>query len=171
MSSRLNSIPFLKTAAVLLFPPTNKNIECNPKPKSSSAWSHPPSSRDRISAPVLARRASSLSSSAACPPQSIRVAQRRKLHLFIRFTCINLTGRSWYKAFTQAQTDPSSVFAATAVVVDGITQKLSPALAVGVRDVESLRSLVLQGVNSLVAVELRRWITRAFATDLRRLIL
>ncbi|KAL5044205.1 KR domain-containing protein [Aspergillus fruticulosus] len=64
--------------------------------------------------------------------------------------------RDWYKVFKQAQTDPDPVSATTTVVVDGITQKLSRALAVG-------------GVDSLVAVELRYWISRAFATDVSAL--
>ncbi|KAL4982660.1 KR domain-containing protein [Aspergillus falconensis] len=62
--------------------------------------------------------------------------------------------RDWYKVFKQAQTDPDPVSATTTVVVDGITQKLSRALA---------------GVDSLVAVELRYWISRAFATDVSAL--
>ncbi|KAL5041372.1 hypothetical protein BDW71DRAFT_212203 [Aspergillus fruticulosus] len=77
--------------------------------------------------------------------------------------------RDWYKAFTQALTDSDPVSAATTVVVDGITQRLSRALTVGVGDIDPLHSLALQGVDSLVAVELRHWISRAFAADVSAL--
>ncbi|KNG88668.1 polyketide synthase [Aspergillus nomiae NRRL 13137] len=70
----------------------------------------------------------------------------------------------WQSAFVRA--GPSS---ASSVVVKGLTQKLSRALDVSIEEIDLQRSLAMQGVDSLLAVELRHWISRAFKADVSAL--
>lgn len=70
----------------------------------------------------------------------------------------------WQSAFLHA--GPSS---ASSVALDGLTQKLSRALDVSAEEIDLQRSLAVQGVDSLLAVELRHWISRAFKADISAL--
>ncbi|KAF1852053.1 polyketide synthase PksD [Cucurbitaria berberidis CBS 394.84] len=51
------------------------------------------------------------------------------------------------------------------IVVESLVRKLARALSIQAEDVDVDKSLLLYGVDSLVAVELRNWITKEFAAD------
>ena len=70
----------------------------------------------------------------------------------------------WHAIFMK--TDPGD---APSVVISGLTQKLGHALDVPAGDIDTQRSLALQGVDSLLAVELRQWISRAFQSNVSAL--
>ncbi|KAL4860853.1 hypothetical protein BDV12DRAFT_208748 [Aspergillus spectabilis] len=75
------------------------------------------------------------------------------------------TTADYRNAFKQA----GSASAATTVVMNGLAQKLSRALGVAVEEIDMQRSLALQGVDSLLAVDLRLWISRSFDADVSAL--
>lgn len=58
-----------------------------------------------------------------------------------------------------------SATVAIALVTEGLVQKLARALGVAVGEVDLQRPLALQGVDSLLAVELRHWLRRLFTAD------
>lgn len=62
-------------------------------------------------------------------------------------------------------TTTSSVSEAAEIVTQGLTQKLSRALAVSEDDFDLDKPLHVYGVDSLVAVELRNWISRDMNAD------
>ncbi|KAI9036877.1 polyketide synthase [Aspergillus affinis] len=70
----------------------------------------------------------------------------------------------WHAVFMK--TDPSD---APSVVIDGLTQKLGRALDIPAGEIDTQRSLALQGVDSLLAVELRQWILRAIQSNVSAL--
>ncbi|PWY83831.1 hypothetical protein BO94DRAFT_519435 [Aspergillus sclerotioniger CBS 115572] len=72
---------------------------------------------------------------------------------------------AWHRALRQA----SSATAATTVVVEGLIQKLARALSLSPGEIDLQRSLALQGVDSLLAVELRQWVSRAFVAEVSAL--
>jgi acyl carrier protein len=63
--------------------------------------------------------------------------------------------------FRQAE----SVEEMTSIVVESLVRKLARALSIQAEDVDVDRALHLYGVDSLVAVELRNWITKEFAAE------
>lgn len=63
--------------------------------------------------------------------------------------------------FRQAGTEDER----TGVVVESLAQKLARGLSVKLEDVDVSRPLHLYGVDSLVALELRNWISKEFAAD------
>ncbi|GAB1200207.1 hypothetical protein APSETT444_009575 [Aspergillus pseudonomiae] len=79
-------------------------------------------------------------------------------------TTVSNSPSYWQSAFARA--GPSS---ASSVALEGLTQKLSRALDVPIEEIDLQRSLAMQGVDSLLAVELRHWISRAFKADVSAL--
>ncbi|PLB52311.1 polyketide synthase [Aspergillus steynii IBT 23096] len=71
---------------------------------------------------------------------------------------------NWQVALAKASPE-----AAGSVVVDGLTQKLAHALDVAAGEIDSQRSMAVQGVDSLLAVELRQWISKAWKADVSAL--
>ncbi|PYH88109.1 hypothetical protein BO71DRAFT_489013 [Aspergillus ellipticus CBS 707.79] len=71
----------------------------------------------------------------------------------------------WQIAYRRAD----SAATAMDIVTAGLTQKLARALAIPPGEIDMQRSLALQGVDSLLAVELRHWISRAFVADVSAL--
>ena len=69
----------------------------------------------------------------------------------------------WILAFTKARVQ--SWEATARVVIDGLTQKLAPALGIPVDEVDEERHFASLGVDSLLAIELRSWISLTFSVD------
>ena len=59
----------------------------------------------------------------------------------------------------------SSVSAAREVVTDAIKQKLSKVLSLPIEDIDTHNSITSYGTDSLVAVELRNWLTKEIGAD------
>lgn len=73
---------------------------------------------------------------------------------------------NWHRAFARA--DSSS--AAVTVVIEGLTRKLARSLSLtSPSEIDQQRSLALQGVDSLLAVEMRQWVSRAFGAEVSAL--
>ena len=70
----------------------------------------------------------------------------------------------WQAALVKA--GPES---AVSVVVEGLTQKLAHALDQTAAEIDPQRSLAVQGVDSLLAVEIRQWISRAWKAEVSAL--
>ncbi|GKZ36119.1 hypothetical protein AbraIFM66950_007026 [Aspergillus brasiliensis] len=60
--------------------------------------------------------------------------------------------------------------AAVTVVIEGLTRKLARSLSLASPSgIDQQRSLALQGVDSLLAVEMRQWVSRAFGAEVSAL--
>ncbi|KAK1147595.1 Type I Iterative Polyketide synthase (PKS) [Aspergillus melleus] len=70
----------------------------------------------------------------------------------------------WQAALVKA--GPES---AVSVVIEGLTQKLAHALDQTAAEIDPQRSLAVQGVDSLLAVEIRQWISRAWKAEVSAL--
>ncbi|GKZ24448.1 type I Iterative Polyketide synthase (PKS) [Aspergillus brasiliensis] len=72
----------------------------------------------------------------------------------------------WHRAFARAD----SPAAAVTVVIEGLTRKLARSLSLtSPSEIDQQRSLALQGVDSLLAVEMRQWVSRAFGAEVSAL--
>lgn len=68
--------------------------------------------------------------------------------------------------FATAFAASTSLTDAAKAVTDGLLQKLSRALSVGLEELDASRPMHSYGVDSLVAVELRNWFSKELLTDI-----
>ncbi|KAF2463776.1 KR-domain-containing protein [Lindgomyces ingoldianus] len=88
------------------------------------------------------------------------------------FACFNQAGAASSNSVSANSVNSAALFQQaesveemTSIVVESLVRKLARVLSIQAEDVDVDRPLHLYGVDSLVAVELRNWITKDFAVD------